>query len=64
MDTERQDSDSYREWTNRKTSEYIKLTEEIFDEKGMLKIFTDERWADSSLQRLDDTTVPEWDFST
>ena len=64
VDTERQDSDSYREWTNRKTSEYIKLTEEIFDEKGMLKIFTDDRWADSSLQRLDDTTVPEWDFST
>ena len=51
------DDDSYREWKNRNISEYIKLTEDIFDEEGMLKVYTKDRWKDSWLQLVE--TGPE-----
>lgn len=47
------DEDSYREWYDRDSTEYIKLTEAIFDEESKLKVYTEDSWQDSWLERLD-----------
>ena len=47
------DDDSYREWNHRNKHEYIKLKEEIFDDGGMLKVYTKDRWKDDWLQLVE-----------
>ena len=44
------DEDSYREWRKRGTNEYIRLTEEIFDQENRLKIYSEDTWNDEWLQ--------------
>ena len=44
------DEGSYREWMERESSRYIKLTEPIFDDDGRLKVYTEDSWKDSWLQ--------------
>ena len=46
------DDGSYREWYKSDTSQYIRLTEEIFDEEGRLKVYTDSNWQDSWIEML------------
>ena len=53
------DDDSCREWNNQNAGEYIKLTEEIFDEEGILKVYTKDRWKDSWLQLGKSTPAEE-----
>jgi len=57
------DEDSVLEWSRDK--EYIKLIEPIFDHSGKLKIYTEETWKDTWLQRqrfpesaADDDEIP------
>ena len=47
------DDDSYREWSSERTIQYISLTEPIFDEKGNLKVYTEDAWNDNWLELLD-----------
>ena len=44
------DEGSYREWTKERSTEYISLTEAIFDEEGKLKIYTGDGWKNSWLE--------------
>ena len=44
------DDGSYREWSDENTTQYIRLTEAIFDEEGALKVYTEDKWKDSWLQ--------------
>ena len=48
------DEDSYKEWKNTKTDEYIKLTETIFTDRGALKVYTEDEWDDECLTILRD----------
>ena len=41
---------SYREWTEEGGGRYIRLSEQIFDEHGRLKVFTEDSWKDGWLQ--------------
>ena len=50
------DHGSYREWYKDRTKEYIRLTEPIFSEDSKLKVYTEDKWNDSWLQMLIDTT--------
>ena len=43
------DEDSVREWS-KENSGYINLTEELFDEDGRLKVYTEDTWNDDWLQ--------------
>ena len=47
------DEGSYREWEKRESTQYIRLTEPIFDGEGKLKVYTEDSWKDSWLQLLD-----------
>lgn len=47
------DDGSYKEWLKRGTKEYIRLTESIFDDEGKLKVYTEDRWKDDWLERID-----------
>ena len=47
------DNGSYREWSNKDSNEYIRLTEAVFDEEGKLKVYTKDKWKDGWLQRLE-----------
>ncbi len=47
------DEDSYREWNNKRIGQYIKLTEDIFDKDGKLKVYNGDMWEDNWIQ-LDD----------
>ena len=53
------DQDSYKEWSQTKSNECIKLTEPIFDEESRLKVYTEDTWKDSWLQLKDNPTPPE-----
>ena len=44
------DDGSYREWIDNDSTQYIRLTEAIFDEEGALKVYTEDKWEDSWLQ--------------
>ena len=44
------DDDSYREWSHKDNNDYIKLTEQIFDEEDRLRVYTEDTWKDSWLQ--------------
>lgn len=46
------DEGSYREWIKRDTSQYIRLTEPIFDEDGKLETYTEDKWNDRWLELL------------
>lgn len=52
------DKDSVMEWYNEKINKYIKLTENIFDAGGRLKIYTDNDWRDDWVN-VADAPVPE-----
>jgi len=45
------DDDSNYEWFNSDSKEYIKITKDIFDEDGRLKIFTEENWDDNWIKK-------------
>ncbi len=47
------DDGSYREWIRTNTGEYIRLTQPLFDEESKLKVYTEDEWNDSWLQRLE-----------
>ncbi len=47
------DQGSIREWINRERTEYIRLSEEIFDENGKLKVYAEGEWKDRWIQRQD-----------
>ena len=47
------DHDSYREWINKETSQYLKLTEAVFDDEHKLKAYSEDTWIDNWLQLLD-----------
>ena len=51
------DDGSYREWIKSGTNQYIRLSEEIFDEEGKLKVYAEDNWQDSWLQLLVDTAL-------
>jgi hypothetical protein len=46
------DEDSVEEWINKKGMKFIKLTEDIFDGAGNLKIYTDSTWNDEWVQEV------------
>ncbi len=56
------DDGSYREWVGEGKSQYIKLTEAIFDEEGKLKVYTGDRWKDNWLQLVGQEAVKELPF--
>ena len=47
------DNGSYREWTKEGSSQYIRLTEAIFDEESRLRVYTEDSWKDDWLELLD-----------
>ena len=49
---------SYREWRKRGTNEYIRLAEEIFDEEGRLKVYSEDTWTDEWLELKDLDDLP------
>ena len=52
VNEENYDDGSYREWYDKDDPrQYISLTEEIFDEEGKLRIYTEDMWTESWLQR-------------
>lgn len=53
IDEEMYDPGSYGEWIKSGTSQYIRLTEEIFDESGRLKVYVEDGWEDDWLQLVD-----------
>ncbi len=53
MDVERYDQDSVMEWKSDGRSEYLKLTENIFDEQGRLRTYTDNEWVDEWVSFVD-----------
>lgn len=50
---ERYDEGSYREWVERTTHRYIRLTEEIFDQEGQLRVYTQDTWRNVWLEMLE-----------
>ena len=53
--TEDLDDDSIMEWNNEDKPGYIKLTEQIFDKKGVLKIYTEDDWQDEWIKYVEST---------
>ena len=53
------DDGSYREWYQEGESQYIKLTETIFDEESKLKVYTRDTWKDDWLQLLNQEAEAE-----
>lgn len=48
--TEAYDDGSYREWHNADAGRYIRLTEQIFDDEGRVRVYTEDTWNDGWLQ--------------
>ena len=46
------DKGSYREWVEKDSQRYLRLTEPIFDGENKLKVYTEDNWQDSWLQVL------------
>ncbi len=46
------DEGSYKEWIAADKTQYIRLTEPIFDNEGKLKVYTEDEWEDSWLQLI------------
>lgn len=51
MPPEKWDEDSAAEWSNKKAKKYIALKENIFDDEGRLKPYSDDEWNDDWVQR-------------
>ena len=51
MPREQWDQDSIAEWKNTNSKEYIKITENIFDDHGRLNIYTENDWNDSWVKK-------------
>ncbi|MCP4370285.1 MAG: DUF4062 domain-containing protein [Deltaproteobacteria bacterium] len=59
------DKESVAEWTNEDTGNYIVLTEEIFDDSGKLKPYSDDEWNEKWLKKVlfsagQDSEVPSF----
>ena len=52
VSNEAYDDGSYREWHNADAHRYIRLTEQIFDKEGKVKVYTEDKWSDDWLQSL------------
>jgi len=56
MDKDKLDEDSIMEWTNKEKEGYIKLSENIFEDGGRLKPYSDEEWNNDWLFFVDQST--------